>query len=100
MAKPAQKARDDGGCLKHWPEVIRCPRVCLRFSGTLAGKRNIMFDTLQVLTVLLVAVAMALALAHALELPGKLRLSKDARQRSGLSRFQSTILVPSHFGIF
>jgi hypothetical protein len=37
-----------------------------------------MFDILQVLTVLLVAVAMALALAHALELPGKMRLSKDA----------------------
>jgi Domain of unknown function (DUF1772) len=37
-----------------------------------------MFDTLQVLTVLLVAVAMSLALAHALELPGKMRLSKDA----------------------
>jgi len=36
-----------------------------------------MFDILQVLTVLLVAVAMALALAHALELPGKMRLSKD-----------------------
>jgi hypothetical protein len=32
-----------------------------------------MFDILQVLTVLLVAVAMALALAHALELPGKMR---------------------------
>jgi Domain of unknown function (DUF1772) len=37
-----------------------------------------MFDTLQVLTALLVAVAMSLALAHALELPGKMRLSKDA----------------------
>lgn len=37
-----------------------------------------MFEALQVLTVLLVAVAMALALAHALELPGKLRLTKDA----------------------
>jgi len=37
-----------------------------------------MFRGLEVLTVLLVAVAMALALAHALELPGKLRLSKDA----------------------
>jgi hypothetical protein len=37
-----------------------------------------MFDTLQVLTVLLVAVAMSLTLAHALELPGKMRLSKDA----------------------
>jgi hypothetical protein len=36
-----------------------------------------MLDILQVLTVLLVAVAMALALAHALELPGKMRLSKD-----------------------
>jgi hypothetical protein len=36
-----------------------------------------MFHTLQVLAVILVAVAMALALAHALELPGKLRLSKD-----------------------
>jgi hypothetical protein len=35
-----------------------------------------MFDILQVLTFLLVAVAMALALAHALELPGKMRLSK------------------------
>lgn len=37
-----------------------------------------MFQVLQVLTVILVAVAMALALAHALELPGKMRLSKDA----------------------
>jgi hypothetical protein len=36
-----------------------------------------MFDILQVLTVLLVAVAMALALAHALELPGKMRLTFD-----------------------
>ena len=36
-----------------------------------------MFHTLQVLAVILVAIAMALALAHALELPGKLRLSKD-----------------------
>jgi hypothetical protein len=33
---------------------------------------------LKVLAVLLVAVAMGLALAHALELPGKLRLSRDA----------------------
>ncbi|MGH8719251.1 MAG: hypothetical protein ACREV0_09985 [Burkholderiales bacterium] len=37
-----------------------------------------MFSVLQVLTVILVAVAMALSLAHALELPGKMRLSKDA----------------------
>jgi hypothetical protein len=36
-----------------------------------------MLDILQVFTVLLVAVAMALALAHALELPGKMRLTKD-----------------------
>lgn len=37
-----------------------------------------MFSVLQVLTVILVAVAMALSLAHALEFPGKMRLSKDA----------------------
>lgn len=36
-----------------------------------------MVVTLQVMTLLVVAVAMATALAHALELPGKLRLSKD-----------------------
>jgi hypothetical protein len=35
-------------------------------------------QALQVISLLLVAVAMALALAHALELPGKLRLSKEA----------------------
>ena len=33
---------------------------------------------LQVITVFLVAVAMSLALAHALEFPGKLRLSRQA----------------------
>jgi Domain of unknown function (DUF1772) len=37
-----------------------------------------MLNVLQVLTVILVAMAMGLALAHALELPGKLRLTKDA----------------------
>jgi hypothetical protein len=37
-----------------------------------------MLSILQVLTVLVVAVAMALSLAHALELPGKMRLSKEA----------------------
>src|SRR5262245_15630572 len=37
-----------------------------------------MFQALQVLTILLVAVAMALGLAHALELPGKRRLTKEA----------------------
>lgn len=36
-----------------------------------------MLNALQVVTVVLVSIAMALALAHALELPGKLRLSKD-----------------------
>lgn len=36
-----------------------------------------MFGSLQVLTVILVTVAMALALAHALELPGKMRLDKE-----------------------
>lgn len=36
-----------------------------------------MFVALQVLTVVVVAVAMSLALAHALELPGKLRLSEQ-----------------------
>jgi hypothetical protein len=33
--------------------------------------------TLEVLTLVMVAIATALALAHALELPGKLRLTKD-----------------------
>jgi hypothetical protein len=37
-----------------------------------------MFDVFQVLTVILVVVAMAPALAHALELPGKMRLTKEA----------------------
>lgn len=36
-----------------------------------------MFQTLQVLSIVLVAVGVALTLAHALELPGKLRLSRD-----------------------
>lgn len=37
-----------------------------------------MFQLLQIVAVALVSVAMALSLAHALELPGKLRLSKQA----------------------
>jgi hypothetical protein len=37
-----------------------------------------MVDALQILSVILVAVAMVPALAHALELPGKLRLTRDA----------------------
>ena len=36
------------------------------------------FITLQVLTTILIMVALALALAHSLELPGKMRLSRDA----------------------
>jgi hypothetical protein len=36
-----------------------------------------MFRTLQIVTTLLVAIAMALALAHVFELPGKMRLDKD-----------------------
>jgi len=36
-----------------------------------------MYVALQVLTVMLAAVTMALSLAHALELPGKLRLNKE-----------------------
>lgn len=37
-----------------------------------------MMDMLQILTLILVGLAMVPALAHALELPGKLRLTKDA----------------------
>ncbi len=37
-----------------------------------------MLDVLQVVTVVLVVVAMAPALAHALKLPGKMRLTKEA----------------------
>ena len=36
-----------------------------------------MLQVWQVLTIVLVAIGMALSLAHALELPGKLRLTKD-----------------------
>ena len=36
-----------------------------------------MLSFLQIATILLVAIAMALSLAHALEFPGKLRLSKE-----------------------
>ena|SRR5437868_13656230 len=36
------------------------------------------FITLQVLTTILIMVALALALAHSLELPGKMRLNRDA----------------------
>jgi hypothetical protein len=46
-------------------------------SETQAHREAFMFLTLQVLSVCLVAVAMSLSLAHALELPGKIRLDKD-----------------------
>ena len=36
-----------------------------------------MYSSLQVATVVLIAIAMALSLAHALELPGKMRLGRD-----------------------
>jgi hypothetical protein len=36
-----------------------------------------MFLILQVVTVFLVAIALSLSLAHALELPGKMRLDRD-----------------------
>jgi hypothetical protein len=39
---------------------------------------DVMFSLLQIVTALLIAVAMALSLAHALELPGKMQLTKDA----------------------
>jgi hypothetical protein len=35
-----------------------------------------MFEVLQILNLLIVALAMALAVAHALEMPGKMRLSR------------------------
>jgi len=37
-----------------------------------------MFNILQILSAILIAVAMAMALSHALELPGKMRLTKEA----------------------
>jgi hypothetical protein len=47
----------------------------------MAARRQVkgyrMFFILQVLTVLLASIGMAMALAHALELPGKLRLDKE-----------------------
>jgi hypothetical protein len=37
-----------------------------------------MFNVLEILTAILIAVVMAMALAHALEFPGKMRLTKEA----------------------
>jgi hypothetical protein len=39
-----------------------------------------MLSTLQVITLLLVSICMAMSLAHALELPGKMRLSREDYQ--------------------
>src|SRR2546430_7090771 len=41
------------------------------------GGASAMLSVLQILTVLIVSVAMAAALAHVLEMPGKMRLAKD-----------------------
>jgi hypothetical protein len=65
---------------------------------------------LQVITILLVAVAMSLALAHALELPGKMRLDEQTyrtvqtiyypgftfgRLGEGLGMLATLVLLPS-----
>src|SRR5687768_4992760 len=52
----------------------------IRTGGTLAaGTRSVaMFQFLQILALLLVALAMAFAVAHAAELPGKMRLDRDS----------------------
>jgi hypothetical protein len=42
-----------------------------------ASRYQYMLDAFQIATLLLVALAMATAVAHALELPGKMRLSKE-----------------------
>jgi hypothetical protein len=47
-------------------------------SGDLGRGGSIVYDVLQVLAVLTVVLAMVPAAAHALELPGKMRLTKDA----------------------
>lgn len=66
-----------------------------------------MFEALQILTVMLVALSAATSLAHALELPGKMRLDEqrigpcsasttglhDRRRRRGLGRHATALLV-------
>jgi len=47
----------------------------MEYSSSRAGSNSVL--VLEVLTVFLVAVAMALAMAHALEFPGKMRLSRQ-----------------------
>jgi hypothetical protein len=51
-------------------------KIC--FVGSDLARTRPMLDLVQILAVTLAAVALAPALAHALELPGKMRLSKDA----------------------
>src|SRR5690554_5131958 len=57
-------------CLLIYIVHIRC--IC-RLQG-----RSAMFRSMQVATLLCVAIAMAFSLAHALELPGKMRLGREA----------------------
>src|ERR687893_346787 len=61
------------------PSDRSCNDVVVRPDATSARQEEAisMFDALQILTLLLVVLAMTPALAHALELPGKLRLPKD-----------------------
>jgi hypothetical protein len=54
-----------------------------------------MLRLLQVLTVMVVSVAMGLALAHALEYPGKLRLSREEYQRPSASTTPDSLSVAS-----
>lgn len=51
--------------------------TCQRTEGCQRALESVVFEALQILTIILVAIAMALSLAHALELPGKLRLSEE-----------------------
>jgi hypothetical protein len=78
------------GCIDIWvcPEgaggVYAEPRdegisaATLHTSSASARETTAIIDVFQTLTVLLIACALTPALAHALELPGKLRLTKEA----------------------
>src|SRR5258707_14819483 len=50
----------------------------LKFNSTLVVRSRKMLQTVEIVSILLVALAMAPALAHLLEFPGKSRLTKDA----------------------
>jgi hypothetical protein len=52
----------------------RLPRCGLKPAP---GANRVMYTALQILTVMLAAVTMSMTLAHALELPGKMRLDKE-----------------------